>query len=59
MALEDNSMIKHGMWFENEEHYNYYLDCMKNSEAVKALGRLQEVIFRPLIRRAKELLKQQ
>ena len=49
-------MIKNGMWFENKEHYDYYLDCMKNSEAAKALGRFQEAVFTPLIKRAIELL---
>ena len=47
-------MIKGNMWFEDEEHYRYYLKCTKDVRNV--FERLQEELMRPLIKRAKELL---
>ena len=48
-------MIKDGMCFEDEGHYQYYL--RRTKEVHSAFERLQEKLLRPLIKRAKELLK--
>ena len=50
-------MITDGMWFENDRHYQWYLKRTKDVR--NAFQRLQEGLMRPLIKRAKELLKKE
>ncbi len=50
-------MIRDGMWFEDEAHYQHYLKQMKRVRP--AWERLQRAIFNPLIKRMKETLKNQ
>lgn len=47
-------MRKGNMWFEDEQHYQYYLHRTRKVRSVFA--EIQNAIFKPLIKRARELL---
>ena len=49
---KDSIMIKDGMWFEDEAHYEYFLSMP--SPVCDAIERLQSALIQPLIDMVKD-----